>query len=413
MKNNIYQIIFAEIVLCFLLVGCKTTPSVDDSGATTDGVSSVISANNQFALELYSKYKSNEGNIFFSPYSISTAVAMTYEGARGKTADEMQSVFHFPKNASVRQPAFASIYNELNKGSSNYTLKTANALWAEKDYAFLQDYFTTVEKYYGGKVTNLDFKNDAENSRVTINKWVEDQTNDKIQNLIPEGVIGPDTRLVLTNAIYFKGDWVKQFDKQNTYEQDFRTTASNSVKVQMMHVSGEKFQYAEKENTQILEMPYSGDELSMLILLPKLGGMQALENSLTPQKLESWKSGLKEQRIAGLWLPKFKLETEYSMADDLAKMGMPTAFSANADFFGMTGNTDLYIGAVIHKAYVDVNEEGTEAAAATGVAMFATESARASEPEIYFEADHPFIFIIQETKTGNILFLGRVTDPTQ
>jgi len=413
MKNNTLKIIFAAIVLCFLLVACKPTPNVDDSGATVDGVNSVINANNQFALELYSKYKSDEGNIFFSPYSISTAVAMTYEGARGKTADEMQSVFHFPKDAIVRQPAFASIYNELNKGSSNYTLKTANALWAEKDYVFLQDYFTTVEKYYGGKVTNLDFKNDAENSRVTINKWVEEQTNNKIQNLMPPGTIDSFTRLVLTNAIYFKGNWVKQFDKKNTDEQNFKVTSSNTVKVQMMHKSDEKFKYAEMENIQVLEVPYSGDELSMLILLPKDDNLQALENSISIQKLTNWKNNLKEQNIDQLWLPKFKLETQYSMAEDLAGMGMPTAFSENdADFSGMTGNTDLYITAVIHKAYVDVNEEGTEAAAATGISM-GTTSIGPMEPEILFIADHPFIFVIQETKTGNILFLGRVSDPTQ
>jgi len=412
MKNSTCQIIFAAIVLCFLLVGCKTTPNVDDSGATTDGVSSVINANNQFALELYSKYKSKEDNIFFSPYSISTAVAMTYEGAKGQTADEIQSVFHFPKDASVRQPAFASIYNELNKGSSDYTLKTANALWAQKDYQFLQDYFNTVGKYYGGKVTNLDFKNDAENSRVTINKWVEGQTNDKIKDLIPAGQIDSTTRLVLTNAIYFKGTWVWQFDKSKTREADFRVSPTKTVKAQMMGMDPEKakFNYAETDDLQILEMPYKGEELSMLVLLPKEATLDNLEKSITLEKVNQWKTSMKEEKMDAVSVPKFKFETKYFMAEDLADMGMPTAFSSNdADFSGMTGKKDLFIGFVIHQAYVDVNEEGTEAAAATAVGMKLT----AVMPSRIFIADHPFVFIIQETKTGNILFLGRVTDPTQ
>jgi len=411
MKNNIHKIIFAAIILISFLAGCKTTPNVDDSGATTDGVSSVITANNQFALELYSKYKSKEGNIFFSPYSISTALAMTYEGAKGKTADEMQSVFHFPKDASVRQPAFAGIYNELNKGSGDYTLKTANALWAQKDYQFLPDYFNTVENYYGGKVTNLDFKSDAENSRVTINKWVEGQTNDKIKDLIPAGQIDSLTRLVLTNAIYFKGDWVWQFDKSKTRDSDFKVSPTKTVKAQMMSMNPEKakFSYAETEDLQILEMPYKGEELSMLVLLPKDTTLENLEKSLTLEKLNQWKSGMKEEKMDAVQLPKFKFETKYFMAEDLADMGMPTAFSGNADFSGMTGNRDLFIGFVIHQAYVDVNEEGTEAAAATAVGMVLT----SVRPQRLFIADHPFIFIIQETKTGNILFLGRVNDPTQ
>ena len=410
MKNNIHKIIFAAIVLSFLLISCKTTPNVDDSGATVDGVNSVINANNQFALELYSKYKSDEGNIFFSPYSISTALAMTYEGAKGKTADEMQSVFHFPKDASVRQPAFASIYNTLNEGSSDYTLKTANALWAQKDYQFLQDYFNTVEKYYGGKATNLDFVGETEQSRQTINTWVEEQTNNKIKDLIPQGILDSSTRLVLTNAIYFKGDWVWQFDKSKTMEADFKVSPTKTVKAQMMSMNPEKatFNYAETDDLQILEMPYKGEELSMLVLLPKEDILDNLEKSLTLEKLNQWKASMKAEKMDAVQMPKFKFETKYFMAEDLAQMGMPTAFSESADFSGMTGKKDLFIGFVIHQAYIDVNEEGTEAAAATAVGMVLT----SVRPQRLFIADHPFIFIIQETKTGNILFLGRVSDPT-
>lgn len=394
-----------------------TTPVVTatETAAPVSGVanvSSVVNANNRFAFDLYSKYKSNAGNIFFSPYSISTALAMTYEGARGKTAEEIQTVFHFPQDNDTRRSAFAEIYNEINRKDKKYNLTTANALWAQKDYQFLNDYFGLVEKYYGGNVTNLDFVNETEKSRIAINDWVEEQTNNKIKDLIPQGVLDSLTRLVLTNAIYFKGTWVRPFDKNNTREQDFRTSPGNTVKAQMMSLTGEetKFNYTETENLQILELPYSGEDLSMLVLLPKEDNLTSLEESLNTEKLSEWRDNLKEERV-NVYLPKFKFETKYFMADTLKDMGMPTAFSENADFSGMTGKKDLLISKVIHQAFVEVNEEGTEAAAATGVIMGVT-SAAPSRVKI-FNADHPFIFIIQEKETGNILFLGRVSDPTR
>ena len=332
---------------------------------------------------------------------------MTYEGARGQTAEEMQSVLHFPADPEVRRPAFARIYNQINKRGKKYKLSTANALWAQKDYSFLDEYFNTVEKYYGGKVTNLDFVGDTENSRITINKWVEEQTNNKIKDLIPEGVIDAATRLVLTNAIYFKGTWFKQFDKKNTVERDFKISPTNSVKVQMMHLDDKKakFNYTETKDLKILELPYSGGDLSMLILLPK-DSIEQLESELTIENLNNWTARLKEEEVS-IYLPRFKFETKYFMAQDLAEMGMPTAFSGGADFSGMTGRRDLYISNVIHQAFVEVNEEGTEAAAATAVVM-----KEVAMMKKLFNADHPFIFIIREKETGNILFLGRVSDPT-
>lgn len=383
----------------------------DENGVTEEGLDSVVSANNQFALDLYSEFKDEEGNIFFSPYSISTALAMTYEGARGQTAEEIQSVFHFPADDTVRRPAFARVYNELNREDKEYQLHTANALWAEQTYQFLPEYLNTVEKYYGGKTTNLDFITKTEKSRKTINNWVENQTNNKIKDLIPKGAIDVMTRLVLTNAIYFKGEWVKQFDEEDTSEQDFRVSSDKTVKVPMMRLTGEEaeFNYAETENLQILEMPYSGEELSMLILLPKENDLGALEESLHTEKLDEWRKMIKEQRV-NVYIPKFTFETKYTLNNYLKQMGMPTAFSDNADFSGMTGNRDLFIGFVIHQAFVEVNEEGTEAAAATAVGMALTAM---PEPTPVFRADHPFIFMIQERETGNILFLGKVADPSQ
>lgn len=414
----IYKTIFA-IIAVLLLAGCAKveTPNVVNTQASPESINSVVAANNQFAFELYSKYKDENKNVFFSPYSISTALAMTYEGARGKTAEEMQNVFHFPEE-SVRLPAYASIYNELNKGSSDYKLNTANALWAQKDFTFLKEYFDLVGNYYGGKVTNLDFVSETEKSRQTINNWVAGQTNDKIKDIIPVGVLNSMTRLVLTNAIYFKGTWQIQFKKSNTQEADFRISPLNTIKVPMMHLSGEKanFNYLEIEHLQILELPYEGNDLSMLILLPEecIGDfvpctnyMKMFEDSLTAEKLSELKSQMRESNVA-VSLPKFKFETKYFMANTLAEMGMPTAFSdTDADFSGMDGKKDLYISDVIHQAFVDVNEEGTEAAAATAVVM----AMKSAGPGIIFNADHPFIFVIQQKQTGNILFMGKVIDP--
>lgn len=379
----------------------------------------VVDANNRFAFELYARYKPKSGNIFYSPYSISSALAMAYEGARGKTAQEMQAVLHFPQDASVRRESFSRIGQEINKKDKKYQLSIANALWAQKDYKFLDDYLGLVEKYYSGKSTNLDFINQTEESRLTINGWVEDQTNNKIKNLIPEGFIGPTTRLVLTNAIYFKGFWFKQFDKKNTKEEDFRISSDNKIKAQMMHLPAEEENsyYGETENIKILELPYEGYDLSMLILLPKEDDLKAIEESLTYEKLSEWKKLLRYEKV-GVYLPRFKFETKYFMADDLKEMGMPSAFTSGidfggqADFSGMTGNKELNIDKVIHQAFVEVNEEGTEAAAATAVVMTLSGMPMPKIPKI-FRADHPFIFIIQDRSTGNILFMGRVSDPTR
>ncbi|MFA6146134.1 MAG: serpin family protein [Patescibacteria group bacterium] len=387
-------------------------PVTDDKGSTPEGINSIISANNQFALDLYSQLKSSEGNIFFSPYSISTAIAMTYEGARGTTAEEMQSVFHFPVDSNLRRSAFASIHNQLNKPDAKYQLSIANALWAQNDYKFLNDYLTTLEQYYAGKATNVDFKNSTEVSRQTINKWVEDKTNDKIKNLFPQGSIDSMTRLVLTNAIYFKGTWIKQFEKNKTSDENFRLSSVNTVKISMMQRTDKdaKFNYTETDDLQVLEMPYEGNKLSMMVLLPKNEDLSSLESSLSLEKINDWKSKLQEQRV-DVFMPKFTFDTKYFMNETLAKMGMPTAFTNSADFSGMDGTKDLSIQNVIHQAFVDVNEEGTEAAAATGISMGETSAPPQQTP--VFRADHPFLFVIQDKDNGNILFFGRVSNPNK
>lgn len=386
---------------------------IDDTGSTLEGVNAVVNANTQFTFDLYSRFKeeSKDENIFFSPYSISIALTMTYEGARGKTAEEMQAVLHIPEDADVRRPNFARLINEINKKDKMYKLSTANALWAQKDYKFLEEYTNTVERYYGGKLNNLDFVAETEKSRRIINAWVEEQTNDKIKDLIPQGALDPYTRLVLTNAIYFKGTWVKQFNEKDTREEDFRIGSGQTVKVQMMRLTGEdaKFNYAETDEIQILEMDYDGENLSMLILLPKGNTLDDLEEGISPDKLSGWRKMLNERRV-DVYLPKFEFETKYFLVKTLKKMGMPTAFTSSADFSGIDGTTSFFINNVIHQAFVEVNEEGTEAAAATGIVVGITSVG----PRIpVFRADHPFIFIIQQNDTGNILFFGRVSDPSK
>ena len=407
------------LVLVIVMISCMVSPGssekvsrVDDTGASREGVKLIVDANNQFAFELYAKFneQSKDNNIFYSPYSILTALTMTYEGARGKTAEEMRSVLHIPEDPDARRPNFASIYNDINNKDKPYKLSTANALWAQKDYRFLEEYTQCVEKYFGGKVTNLDFAGASEQSRQTINKWVEDQTNNKIKDLIPPGLLNAYTRLVLTNAIYFKGTWVKQFDEKDTREEDFTTSFGKTTKVPMMRLTGQdvRFKYAKIDEMQVLEMPYSGDELSMLIILPKAEDLAGVEESLSLEVLADWQDMLYEQRV-DIFIPKFKFETKYFIAEDLKEMGMPTAFGSTADFSGMDGTKALFIQNVVHQAFVEVNEEGTEAAAATGVVMGIT-SARPITP--VFRADHPFIFMIINNSTGNILFMGRVSDPS-
>ena len=402
--------------LGILLTGCITQPTpepikhLDDSNVTTEILSNVVDANNQFAFDLYSRYQSKEGNMFFSPYSISSALAMTYEGAKGQTAQEMQIVLHLPNNKEVLHSGFAGINNELNKADKPYKLSVANALWAQKDYPFIEEYFNNVDSYYGGKVTNLDFKTETEKSRVTINNWVEDNTNNKIKDIIPEGILSPDTRLVLTNAIYFKANWSSRFDARDTTDGKFKLDSGESVNAKMMHQTSE-YNYGETSDTQILEMDYLGNDLSMLIILPKDNNQ--LDTGFSVEKLDALKQNMTNERVI-VSLPKFKFESKYFMSTDLKAMGMPTAFNPDtADFTGMYTKTDenLYISEVIHQTYIEVAEYGTEAAAATAVVMTAGAEYNPEQPKV-FTADHPFIFIIQQKDSGNILFMGRVSNPS-
>jgi serine protease inhibitor len=400
-------LLFTVILAVVLLSGCTsnteplpppTTPQsvptvIPTISPTEMATLSIVDANNQFAFDLYSRLNGTapEGNLFFSPFSISSALALTYEGARGTTAEEIRSVFHFPANDTLRREGFSALITDLNLPDAGYTLRTANALWAEKTYPFLPAYLQIAHQYYRANVTNLDFIQAPEGSRFTINRWVEDQTEDKIRDLIPQGVIDPMTRLVITNAIYFYGTWQKAFDQNLTREEDFNISPLTTATVQMMQRTDADavFPYNETDQFQILEIPYNhtgNAGLSMLILLPKGHNLAAVERSLSPQNLSAWMSNLTSQRV-DVYLPRFHMETKYDLSATLASMGMPTAFTPAADLSGMDGTRNLQISEVIHQAYVDVNEQGTEAAAATAVVIRLTSVALVSE----FRADHPFL----------------------
>ncbi|WP_214084274.1 serpin family protein [Methanoculleus sp.] len=376
---------------------------------TPDGAGNVTTGNNRFAFDLYRHLATDPAhageNLFFSPYSVSSALALTCEGARGTTADEIGAVLHLPENETLRREGFAAIDAGLNRGDSNYTLRTANALWAEETYPFLPGYIDTAARWYSANVTNLDFINDPGGSRETINRWVEENTQDKIRDLLPPGSIGPPTRLVITNAIYFKGAWVERFDANETTGEEFRVAPNETVTVPMMHGDA-VYPYAETDTLRVLEMPYAHGnetELAMFVLLPKDDNLAAAEEALDAERLAGLRESLVSQNV-NVFFPKFTLETGYGLPPTLAAMGMPTAFTDDADLSGMDGTNDLFITGVFHKAFVDVNEEGTEAAAATGVI-----GGRGAAP--VFRADHPFVFLIVEKDSGTILFMGRVVNP--
>jgi serine protease inhibitor len=369
----------------------------------------VLEGGNTFALDLYAHLRQQEGNLFFSPYSISTALAMTYAGAKGDTAAEMAKTLHFPADSDKLHASYAALLGQLNGDGKDrgYQLDVANALWGQKGYPFLQPFLTLVRDRYRAGLSELDFRN-SEEARKIINTWVEKKTRDKIKDLLPEGSINGLTRLVLTNAIYFKGDWATPFQKKATREDKFSTSASDSVKAPMMHQTN-RFGYLDGGSFQALEMPYAGKELSMVVLLPnQVDGLADFEKTLTPDNLKSWVGKLRPERVE-VALPKFKMTNRFEMNKTLSEMGMPLAFSDKADFSGMNGSKNLYITGVFHKAFVDVNEEGTEAAAATGVVV--GERSAPAQKARRFHADHPFVFLIRDVSSGSVLFMGRVSNP--
>jgi len=388
----------------------ETAPDVSEADLAL-----LIEGNSAFAFELYQALREQEGNLFYSPHSISVALAMTYAGARGETAQQMADTLEFILEQERLHPGFNWLDAELasrgegaqGKDDKGFRLNIVNAIWGQKDYGFLPAFLDVLAENYGAGLRILDFINETEKSRLIINDWVSDQTEGRIKDLIPQGAIDALTRLVLTNAIYFNAAWEDPFDEDVTADGPFYLFEGGQVIVPMMKQT-ESFGYTEGEGYQAVELQYDGNELSMVILLPEAGQFQAFEEGLQAQKISDIISGLQSTGVT-LTMPKFEFDSEFSLTDTLAKMGMPIAFSGDADFSGMTGNRALFISDVVHKAFVSVDEAGTEAAAATAVIM---PEAGPPEPTVEVTIDHPFIFLIRDIETGAILFVGRVMNPS-
>jgi serpin B len=379
--------------------------------------SALVQGNNRFGLNLFAQLRQGPGNTFLSPFSLSTALAMTAAGARGETARQMAGVLQLPGGPDRVNTDFAALIQALRPGpgpggaDAPYALHTANALWGQQGYHFLPAFETLLERSYGAAFEDIDFQGASEEARRTINAWVAKQTRDKIQELIAPGVLDSSTRLVLTNAIYFKGTWSSPFRAEQTQEGDFHASGGRILGMPLMHQTG-RFGYAEDPNVQALELPYVGGDLAMVVLLPRQkDGLADLEKTLSAGSLADRLDRLQTTQVA-VTLPRFKLTAEFELKPALAALGMTLPFSDRADFSGMNGGSEpLQISAVIHKAFVDVNESGTEAAAATAVGIRAM-SVLVPQTPVEFRADHPFLFLIRDRRTGSLLFLGCLTQPS-
>ncbi|XP_076731628.1 leukocyte elastase inhibitor isoform X1 [Maylandia zebra] len=386
-------------------------------GKTTSAMSAVSSSNTAFALELFRTLSQTNpaGNIFVSPLSIGAALATVYEGAKGDTAAQITQALSFSSGEGVHAN-FQKLNADINSPSASYILKLANRLYGENIAHFLPDFIDVTHRNYLADPITVDFIGDPEACRAAINSWVEQQTENKIKDLLKPGTVNKDTRLALVNAVYFKGNWRNPFKEANTKEMPFEIRQNETVPVQMMHQRKKlPYNYIADHDLQILELPYVGEELSMFILLPKessdgSGPLLKLEKELTQERLNEWtdRKNMEVDSEVLLHLPKFKLEEDYELNEPLAKLGMKNVFCAGrADLSGMNGEPGLFLSTMAHKAFVEVNEEGTEATAATG-AVIKLES---FIPDTHFTADHPFLFFIRYNETKSILFFGRFSSP--
>ena len=387
-----------------------TSPDISASDLT-----GLVDGNTAFAFDLYRALSGGDGNLFFSPHSISLALAMTYAGARAETEQQMADTLKFLLSQDRLHPAFNALDIALasrgegaqGRDDKGFRLNIVNAIWGQKDFEFLADFLDVLAENYGAGLRLLDFVNSPEESRVTINDWVSEQTEGRIEDLIPQGAIDALTRLVLTNAIYFNAAWLHPFSEEMTRDGAFNLLGGGEVTVPMM-MQTESLGYADGEAYQAVELPYDGGELSMVILLPETGEFEGFEDSLNAEFVDTVLSDLTYGQVA-LTMPKFEFESEFSLVDTLTTMGMPAAFTGEVDFSGMNGTRDLAITDILHKAFVAVDEAGTEAAAATAVII--GETSMPAEP-VEVTVDRPFIFLIRDIETGAVLFVGRVMNPS-
>jgi serpin B len=396
---------------------CATRARAGDVAASPQDVAALADGNNAFALDLYAQLaKTNSGNLFFSPYNIRTALAMAYAGARGETAEQMRKVLHFSLPDDRLHAAFAALATDLNNGATvdgqpAYELSIANGLWGQSGYRYSPGFQRLLREYYGADLQQADFIAAAEEGRQNINQWVEEQTHKNISNLIGPGILDTHTRFVLASAIYFKGNWAAQFEKGQTQMQPFHLDSKNSITMPLMYKKTANT-YMGNDIIQAVGLPYVGNELEMVIFLPRdFDGLLLLEQKLAAGDMDSWLGQLQEVPVE-IYLPKFRSRSQTDLPQMLATLGMADAFDTHrSDFSGITA-LPLYVGDAVHAAYVDVSEEGTEAAAATAIlGRKKVGAVGRKQAPIIFRADHPFFFVIREESSGAVLFMGRVTDP--
>lgn len=375
----------------------------EKEGLSMENLKNVANASTIFGLELLENLSDKGGNILLSPLSIWLAMAMLYEGANGTTAEEIAKVMHFPKNKSLLRENIRWFLENFANHTENYTLNIANSLWVQKNFPINERYVEILERYYRAYLQQLDFSANPEGARRTINLWIENETNGKIKNFFPKGSISPATVAVLVNALYFYGFWAHPFNETMTTKEYFYTP-SGKVMVDMMHISRE-FKYTEDNDTQILEMPYKGHNLSMLVILPKTDML-----NISLEKLEKWRRSLYSVE-ANVSFPKFTLDEKYKLKNILENMGIKSVFTSSADLSDMAPGGGIFASDVFHETYVAVDERGTEAAAATEIPI--PSCMPPPLPHVEFKVDHPFLFLIQDRSTGAIFFMGWVENPAE
>lgn len=393
----------------------SATPSAPPKQDEIEAAGRFAKASNAFGFDLYREVRKTPGNLAMSPASLSIAFAMTFAGAKGATSTEMRKVLRFQASPADTMSDAAKLTRLLENPSRPLKLSIANRLFGEKTYAFEKPYLDSVSKAFGAGLEPVDFVGASEKARLTINGWVEQKTEKRIVDLVPKNAVNTDSRLFLVNAVYFMADWERPFDKGNTEPADFSVSTSRKVRAATMRQET-SLRYAESSGAKLLELPYKGGEMSMLIALPsKVDGIDDLEQVLSADKVSEWQKALKPERVS-VSLPKFEVSppAAMSLGDTMQKLGMSSAFDrAKADFTTIANPADkkqrLFISQVLHKAFVKVDEKGTEAAAASAMG---TEAGGVPPKAIEFRADHPFVYMIRDNKSGLVLFVGRVTDPT-
>ena len=379
------------------------------AGAQTDGTQTTANSVNDFAWNLYAQFANESGNLFFSPFSISSALTLTSAGAKGATLEEMRLALRQSGTEEQIHGGMAQLVGQLEKRKEKeggLELVVANRLWGPKDEAFVPTFLERIKTSYNSGVGAVDFIGDPDGSRLQINQWVSDVTRTRIKDLLKKSDVTPSTRLVITNAIYFKGDWALPFNSKLTKKGKFSVLDGGKVEVPFMSQMG-RFAVGRGEDCHLVELPYQGGEFSMVILLPdKVDGIKALQSTVSAKNLDVWLGGMKKE-LLGISLPKFKFEWRGELQDPLKSMGMKLAMSPDADFSGMCSGGGVSISKVIHQAYVAVDEKGTEAAAATAV-LTEWGGMKAS-----FLVNHPFLFVIRHRHTGALLFVGRVVNPAK